>query len=130
VGTLTQYYRTTTMVKKDTAEMRRSGFGACITQSNAAILGSVYSRPIASTPPANNWRPVTFAKGFSRGGVEPISVPGVTGPVYLVTVLVTSGHYETTLAGLVTKWPQEKLFMANLVDTLLARMTSTTSASV
>ena len=130
VASATQYYRTTTMVQKDTAEMRDVNFGACFAQTNAALLESVYSSSTASVVAGTNWQPVTFVRGFSRGGVEPLSVPGVTGSLYLVMVQITAGHYEVTLGALLTSWPGQKLFVANLVNTLLARMTSTSSAAV
>jgi hypothetical protein len=130
VASTTQYYHTTTMVKKDTAEMRDPNFGACFAQTNAALLQSVYSSSFAGVAKGTNWRPVTFVKGFSRGGVEKILVPGATGSVYLVMVQITAGHYEVTLGALLGSWTQEKPFVANLVNTLLSRMTSTSSAAV
>ena len=130
VASATQYYRTTTMVRKDTAEMRDANFGACFAQTNAALLEAVYSSDIAGVPAGTNWRPLTFVKGFARGGVEKLSVPGVTGALNLVMVQITAGHYEVTLGALVGSWPKDKLFVVNLVNTLLARMTSTGSAAV
>ncbi|HEY1221905.1 MAG TPA: hypothetical protein VGE75_00225 [Acidimicrobiales bacterium] len=130
VASATQYYRTTTMVKRDTAEMRNTNFGACFVQTNAALLKSVYSSDVTGVPLGSNWQPVTFVKGFSRGGEEAISVPGVTGSLYLVMVQLTAGHYEVTLGALLGSWPAQESFVANLVNTLLSRMTSTTSAAV
>jgi len=130
VASATQYYRTTTMVKKDTAEMRDTDFGACFVQTNAALLESAFSNTTSGVLKGTNWQPLTFTKGFSRGGVEAISVPGVTGSLYLVMVQITAGHYEVTLGALLASWPKEKLFVANLVNTLLSRMTSTSSAAV
>jgi hypothetical protein len=118
------------MVRKDSAEMRDANFGACFAQTNAALLEAVYSSDIAGVPAGTNWRPLTFVKGFARGGVEKLSVPGVTGALNLVMVQITAGHYEVTLGALVGSWPKDKLFVVNLVNTLLARMTSTGSAAV
>jgi hypothetical protein len=129
VATTTQYYRTTTMVKKDTTEMREQNFGACFAQTNVALLESSYSSNMSKLAVGTNWQPLTFVKGFSRGGVESISVPGVSGSLHLVMVMITAGHYEVTLGALVAKWPGEDLFVAELVNTLLSRMTSTSSAA-
>ncbi|MGD1014202.1 MAG: hypothetical protein ABR963_07430 [Acidimicrobiales bacterium] len=130
VASATQYYRTTTMVKKDTAEMRYANFGACFAQTNAALLESAYSSNIAGVAVGTNWQPVTFVKGFSVGGVESLRLPGVTGKLYLAVAQITAGHYEVTLGALLGSWPAQKSFVANLVNTLLSRMTSTSSAAV
>ncbi|MFZ1063625.1 MAG: hypothetical protein WAN30_09175 [Acidimicrobiales bacterium] len=130
VASAAQYYRTTTMVKKDTAEMRDANFGACFAQSNAALLESVYSGSTTSAGSGTNWQPVTFVRGFARGGVDALSVPGLAGSLYLVMVQITAGHYEVTLGALVDSWPAQKSFIANLVNTLLSRMTSASSAAV
>ena len=129
VASAAQYYRTTTMVRKDTAEMTKAKFGACFAQTNAALLESVYSKNFTHVPVGSNWRPVTFEPGFSRGGVEKLNVPGVTGSLYLVFVQITGGHYEVTLGALLSQWPKDKPFMATLVSTLLARMTSSTATA-
>jgi hypothetical protein len=130
VASTTQYYRTTTMVRKDTAEMRDANFGACFAQTNAALLDSVYSSNLAHVPAGTNWQPLTFAKGFARGGVEKLSLPGASRSLNLVMVQITAGHYEVTLGALVASWPAQKFFVANLVNTLLSRMTSTSSTAV
>jgi hypothetical protein len=129
VASAAQYYRTTTMVRKDTAEMRDVNFGACFAETNAALLESVYTKDFTHVPVASDWQPVTFERGFSRGGVDDLHVPGVTGSLYLVFVQITRGHYEVTLGALVSKWPEDKPFVATLVSTLLARMASSTSTA-
>ncbi len=129
-ASLTQYYATTTMVNKDTAEMRDAGFGACLAQSQAAIVQYVYTKSVAHTPTGTNWQPDTFVHGFSRAGVVAIKVAGVAGSLYLVIVQLTANHYKTTLGALVTSWPKEESVVANLANTLLSRMTSPTSAAV
>jgi len=130
VASLSQYYSSTTMVQKDTAEMRDANFGACFAQSEGGLVRYVDGTTVAKTPTGMNFQPVTFVKGFSRGGVVKLTLPDVSGPVYLVMVQLTGGHYETTLGALITKWPVEKSFVDNLANTLLSRMTSTTSAAV
>ena len=60
VASAAQYYRTTTMVRKDTAEMRDVKFGACFAQTNAALLESVYTKDFTHVPVASDWQPVTF----------------------------------------------------------------------
>ena len=129
VASLSQYYASTTMVQKDTAEMRDENFGACFAQSEGGLVRYVDGTTVAKTPAGTNFQPVTFVKGFSRGGVVKLTLPDVSGPVYLVMVQLTFGDYETTLGALVTAWPAEKSFVENLANALLSRMSSTTSTA-
>lgn len=129
VESTTQYYASTRMVAKDTAEMSRTDFGACFAQANANLVEGVY----VATPNvtgASSVTPVTFVHGWRRGGVVSVTIPSVnlTG-AHLVSVVTTSGHFETTLLVLVQDWPQAAAFMSNLVNTLLARMTDGASAA-
>lgn len=130
VASTSQYYASTNMVQSDLREMSRANFGACFASSNAAIIMSAFGATIASASPGSNYQPMTFASGWTRGGVATIIAPGVTTPLHLVMVISANGHYETTLAALVLKWPQTKSFVANLVNTLLTRMSPSTSAAV
>jgi hypothetical protein len=76
---------------------------------------------VPTTFTASNWRPDTFTKGFSRGGVVTLSVPMLTQPVQLVMVMITHGHYEVTLSALVGSFSKAKTVLANVANTLLAR---------
>ncbi len=127
VASTTQYYQTTTMVHKDTAEMSKANFGTCFAESSAALILSGYSQPTPTKFTSSNWRPVTFTKGFSRGGVVTVDVPMLTRPVQLVMVLITHGHYEVTLSALVGSFSKAESVLANLANTLLARMTNSTA---
>lgn len=129
VASITQYYSTTTMVKKDTAEMSMKNFGGCLVSSNAALILSGYTSKVPSEPMGQNWRPVTFAKGWARGGVSKLIEPGLTSSLNLVMVVATSGHYEVTLGALVAQWPASRGAIANLVNTLKSRITSTNAAA-
>jgi hypothetical protein len=80
-------------------------------------------------PVGTNWRPVTFAHGWSRAGVETFSLPGVPGPLHLVMVVLASGHFEVTMGAIVASLPKTRLLLANLTTTLLSRITSTSSAA-
>lgn len=125
-----QYYATTTMVRRDVAEMSQPRFGACFSASNAVLLlagGGVGTPRVAS---GSNWHPLTYLNGWARGGQVVLAVPGVSSPLHLVMVVTTSGHYEVTLGALVARWPQSQYFLAALVNTLKARMSSRTSAAV
>jgi len=125
----TQYYRTTTMVQRDSAEMARKNFGDCFASSNVALIRaglSVASSSIKST----NFRPATFLRGFSRGGEAELSIPKALGNPHLVLVAITEGHFEVTLGVLVDQWPTSETFVSNLSSTLLSRMVSPSSKSV
>ncbi len=130
LASTTQYYNTTTMVKRDTAEMSRANFGSCFATSNVALVLAVFGSAIPTSNIGVEWRPLTFVRGWSRGGVAEITQPGATRPLHLVMAVISSGHYEVTLGALVAKWPESKSFLANLVNTLLARMTSSSSTAV
>lgn len=127
VASTTQYYQTTNMVHKDTAEMSKTNFGTCFAESSASLILSGYSQPTPTTFTASNWRPVTFTKGFSRGGVVNVTVPSLSQPVQLVMVIITHGHYEVTLSALVGSFSKSKSVLANLANTLLARTTNSTA---
>jgi len=122
-----QYYRTTSMVHRDTVEMSRKNFGSCFVTSNVAIVRAVNNVKLPTTNVGVNFRPVTFFRGWSRGGEAVLSQSGVPGSPHLILVEITSGHYEATLGVLVTKWPSSERFVSNLTSTLLSRMDSSTS---
>jgi hypothetical protein len=134
VGSTAQYYANTTMVKKDTAEMAAKGFGACLVASNAALILSGYTVHVPTVPSGASWQPVTFAKGFVRGGVTTLSPTNTTGavaasPLHLVVAVASSGHYEVTVGAIVAKWPDARPLLANLVNTLLTRITQSGSTA-
>src|ERR1019366_15646 len=122
-----QYYRTTSMVRRDTVEMARANFGLCFASSSSAIILSGYGLSNSAGNVATNWRPTTFLHEWSRGGVVAISVPGVTSKLQLVMAIMTNGHYEVTLSALVGSFAKAQSFLSSLVNTLLSRMTSSTS---
>ncbi len=125
----TQYYRTTTMVHRDTAEMSRKDFGSCFAGSNVALIRDGL-RVANSQITATNFEPATFMRGFSRGGESVLSIPKVVGKAHLVLVMITANHFEVTLGVLVDQWPKSEPLVANLTSTLLSRMESATSKSV
>ena len=57
LASTTQYYQTTTMVHKDTAEMSKSGFGKCFVESSASIDPLGLQAPAADRYTATNWIP-------------------------------------------------------------------------
>lgn len=130
VASTTQYYQTTTMVHKDAAEMSKSNFGTCFVESSAALIISGSELKTPSTFTANNWRPFTFTKGWTRGGVVTLTLPESTQPLQLVMVVITHGHYEVTLSALVGSFKKSESELANLTNTLLARMTNSTAEAV
>lgn len=122
LASTSQYYATTTMVEKDVAEMSRAGFGACFARSNADLVYSGATGSSASLTGGVNWNPPTYARGWSRGGVADLTVPGAGAPLHLVMVVTAEGHYEVTLGVLVAEWPQSASFVAGLLTTLKARI--------
>jgi hypothetical protein len=118
------------MVRHDLAEMSSPKFGACFAASNASLILSANSGATRVAPPGQGWLPITFIHGWSRGGVVTFSPTATTTPLHLVMVVATSGHYEVTLGALVASWPKSKLFLTGLVNTLLSRITSSSSSAV
>jgi hypothetical protein len=127
VASTSQYYSTTTMVQKDTKEMSKKNFATCFAQSSEAIILTGFGEATPKPGVATIWKPTTFAKGFTRAGVVPITVPGVSANLDLVMVMVTSGHYEITLSALVGSFAQSKNTLSSLVNTLLSRTETTSS---
>ena len=127
LASATQYYRTTTMVRRDVAEMSAPRFGPCVAAVNKALILTAVTRKVPKVAPGTTWHPITFVHGFARGGVVQLSVPGISTPVHLVVVEVASGHFEVELGALVVQWPQSEKFLASTVNTLLGRETSSTA---
>jgi len=130
VASTSQYYKTTTMVKKDTREMSMKNFGECITDSSSALILSGLGVKNGGTPGATNWQPATFTKGWTRGGVVAITVPNVTSRLQLVQAVITKGHYEITLSALVGSFTKAKPTLNALVNTLLSRTVTSSSKAV
>jgi hypothetical protein len=127
IGSTAQYYNTPVKVQKDTAEMSEKPFGSCFVQSQALILKN-YEQASSNTNTVS-YRPKTYEKGWSRGGVTELSLPNVPGKLHLVMVEITHGHYEVTLAALVASWPKTRPFISGLASVLLSRMISTSSSA-
>jgi hypothetical protein len=127
LASTTQYYHITQMVAKDTHEMSMSGFGSCFVQSNASLILSGFGLTEHKAVTTTEWQPPTFAKGWRRGGVVAITVPGVSSKLQLVVVVITHGHYEVTLSAIVESFAKSHSFLANEAGVLLSRMTSSTS---
>ena len=125
-----QYYKSTSMVRNDTAEMTKKNFGSCFTASSASIILSGFGLTSPAANVSTNWTPTTFFKGWTRGGYMTVAVPGISAKVDLVTAVATSGHYEVTLNALVGSFKKSEALLSNLVDTLLSRMTNSTSKAV
>jgi hypothetical protein len=130
LASTSQYYRTTTMVDKDTKEMSKHNFGSCFVTSSADIIMSGYQLTNPATNVATNWRPTTFTKGWSRGGAVTVSVPGIKTKVQLVMVVIAHGHYEVTLSAIVGSFTKAKPLLASLTNTLLSRMENSSSKAV
>lgn len=129
LATTSQYYHTTTMVRRDSAEMRKFNFGKCFAASSAALIDLQDGAPSPALRAATNWQPRTFVTGFSRGGVAPLLVPGAATGLHLVMVVVTHGHFEITLSAMVGSFTKSAPFLSTVVSTLLARATSSTSTA-
>ncbi len=120
--TVAQVYATTTMVRRDVAEMSRPHFGACFAAASASLLESTFTGQLTLARGASSFTPRTFARGWARGGVVPLHLPGVTRPYVLVVVVVAGGHDETTLNFVTPTWPADRSLVAGLVGTLKARI--------
>lgn len=130
VVSTTQYYRTTTMVRRDTTEMSRTNFGSCFATSNVALVRAVYRAAVPTTDIGVNFRPTTFLRGWSRGGEAVLSMPSVSAAPHLIMVEITNGHFEVTLGALTKEWPKSQSFISGLASTLLSRTESSTSKPV
>jgi hypothetical protein len=115
-----QYYATTTMVRKDRAEMARANFGSCFATSQAAVIRIALGTGLPTSNIGTNWQPRTFAKGFAVGGLAPITAAGTT--FDLAMAIVASGHYEVTVAALVANHTAATPFLNSLVNTVKARV--------
>ena len=105
-------------------------FGSCFTRSSVELVLTGFGLSNPKTSAGVNWHPVTFIKGWSRGGVVPISIPDVASNLELVMVVTTAGHYEVTLSALVGNFKKSESLLTGLVNTLLSRMTSSSSKAV
>ncbi len=130
LASTTQYYRTRVMVDKDTHEMSMTNFGSCFVKSSASLILSGFGLTVPKTAVATDWQPKTFAKGWRRGGLVSITVPGVSAKLQLAVVVITHGHYEVTLSAIVQSFTKSQSFLANEANVLLSRMTSSTSKAV
>jgi hypothetical protein len=129
VASTSQYYKTTTMVNHDVAEMSRENFGSCFVTSNVALIKAGLRVKIPTSNIGTTFRPRTFVKGWVRGGEATLALPNTTGALHLVIVVITSGHYEITLGALVDQWPKSKMFISNLAGALLSRTESSSSSA-
>jgi hypothetical protein len=130
LASTSQYYHSTTMVEKDTREMSMSNFGSCFATSSADIILSGFGLTNPTSNVATSWQPTTFTKGWSRGGVIDFNVPTLSTKVHLVMVVMTHGHYEVTLSAIVGSFAKSQKVLAGLVNTLLSRMTTSSSTAV
>jgi hypothetical protein len=120
-----QYYATTNMVTRDTAEMQRSNFGSCFVTSQAGLLDAALGVTMPTKDIGSTWKPLTFAKGFAIGGVAPVSALGVT--LQLAVAVVTHGHYEITVAALCTNFQKAASLLNATINTVKIREGATTA---
>lgn len=129
LASTSQYYRTTTMVRKDVAEMSEPAFGSCFAAVNEAMVLTYVTGSVPHVAPGAAWRPVTFVPGWSRGGEIEVTIPGVGQPLYLVVAVIAGGHHEVTLTALVGEWPAARGLLSGLVNTIKGRIASTSSTA-
>ncbi len=122
LATVAQYYASSSMVRRDVAEMSRPGFGACFATANASLLLSNYTGQLTVAGRGQVWTPRTFEHGWARGGLVSLALPGVATPYALVVVVIAGGHDETTLTVLTPSWPADQALVTSLVGTLKARV--------
>ncbi len=94
VASTSQYYKTTTMVDHDVAEMSRQKFGSCFVSSNVALVKAGLRAKIPTSNVGTTFHPRTFVRGWVRGGEASFTLPDTTGTLHLVIVVISSGHYE------------------------------------
>lgn len=129
LASTTQYYATTTMVQKDTEEYENPKYASCFTANLADELYASFKpadvdKKVVTTP----WMPITFAKGFRRAAVATLNLSINSSPLHLVAVQASAGHVEETLLAIVVQWPKSEAFLDGVVNTVLARMTSSGSS--
>jgi len=131
VVSTSQYYRTTQMVADDTKQMTsEKNFGSCFASANAAVIGTQFGESIPTNDIGTSYQPLTFIHAWVRGGEVTVSSPGLSASLHLVLIIATHGHYEVTIGALTAQWPSPKSFIANLVNTELSKITSTSSKAV
>ncbi len=127
--TTAQYYRSTTMVAKDRAEMSRAGFPTCFAAANSDLLRTALTSAVPSTPATGvAWRPVTYLGGWVRAGYVSIST-GLSQPLDLVVAVVARGHYEVTLTALAGDFAQSRSQIESAINVVEARVGSTGSTA-
>lgn len=124
-----QYYATTTMVRRDVAEMSEPRFGSCFVAVNAAMIHAYVNGTVPHVAPGSTWTPVTFVKGWARGGETLVQIQGMTEPLHLVVAVIAAGHFEVTLCALVAQWPASQSFLTSMVNTLVSRVSSSSATA-
>ncbi len=130
---LTQYYATTTMVRRDLREYRAPQFGRCWGIANAQILLGFLNNNASyamTTPPVTSWHVERRRDVFLRTSVVTVALPGGTTPYYLATAFAARGHYEVNYFALVGNWTQAQATVDAGLNAVLSRMApgSTTPA--
>lgn len=131
IGSLTQYYASTTMVDHDVAEYRRPAFGRCWGLVSAQLFAGVESESAAATEAkylASTFTPATFVHGFKAGGIATVAIPG-SATYTLVSLFAASGHYEVNLYALTTDWAATRTTVVAAFNAMLARITTLGGAS-
>jgi len=95
------------MVQRDTARCQHE-FRFLFRDVEHRLVRALNNAKLPTTNEGVNYRPVTFLRGWSRGGEAVLSLPNVSGSSHLVMVEITSGHYEVTLGVLVNDWPRPR----------------------
>ncbi len=132
VASEVQYYPRLANVSRDTSEIASHRFGSCFAAANGVIMKGLFASTYSiATGAASTSVPVTFAKGFRTGGAVLVSAPsfvpadmGITTTQSLGVYVMTSGHYEVTLYVLSAGRRQPSSLASTLVNTLLARISS------
>jgi len=126
-----QYYVDTSMVARDTAEMQRANFGRCFADANANLtLSGVVASPNVRS--GTGLTVHTFAQGFRVAGIAPLNgIATSSGEMErLITVVVTSGHYEVTLLVLAPSYRAVGSLVASVTDILATRVSPSSGSAV
>jgi hypothetical protein len=124
ISSLTQWYARKAMVKRDLAEYSHAGFGRCWAESGARQMVSSLTGTLAAaraTYLSTSLTPRTFARGWRRGGIATVSLPGL-GTYQLVALVAARGHYEVDLYALCPQWSSARASVLGAFESMLARL--------
>lgn len=133
IATYAQYYPQLSMVQKDTAEMRLPRFAGCFANVSADLVEAVATNKPHVTDGVS-LPDATFAKGFRHAGVASVAIASsatlTSAKAHLIVVVATSGHFETTLYVLTSRWPATRGLVDTLTNILVSHVAPSTGTAI